>query len=171
MPQITTQEGSTPKDDTLGSSNDPALLLVMGFGAQLIAWPRAFCGQATAQAGPRRCDQSWAVAAARKLVVIVWHMLTKGEDYAFARPSRTREKKPRLELMNGVARQRGRRHAERVFAPRSQHEAERELAAHAEAAYLLLMSDWRSGPTRVGAGLTRGRVKTPTKPRGSAADL
>ena len=71
--------------------------------------------------------------------------------------------------MTGAARQPGRRHTKRVFAPRSQHEAERELAAQAEAAYLRLMRDWRSGPTRAGAGVTRGRVKTPTKQRGSAA--
>lgn len=29
--------------ETFGSPTAPALLLVMGFGAQLIAWPRAFC--------------------------------------------------------------------------------------------------------------------------------
>jgi pimeloyl-ACP methyl ester carboxylesterase len=29
--------------ETFGSQADPPLLLVMGFGAQLIAWPRAFC--------------------------------------------------------------------------------------------------------------------------------
>jgi transposase len=111
------------------------------------------------------------VAVARKLAVICGHMLINGEDYAFARPSLTREKLRRLELMTGAPRQPGRRHAERAFAPRSQREAERELAAQAEAAYLRLMRDWRSGPTRVGAGATRGRVKTPTKQRGSAADL
>lgn len=111
------------------------------------------------------------VAVARKLTVICWHMLTKDEDYAFARPSLTREKLRRLELMTGAERQRGRRHPERVFAPRAQHDAERELAAQAEAAYLRLMSDWQSRPAKVGAGATPGRVKTPTKRRGSAADL
>jgi transposase len=110
------------------------------------------------------------VAVARKMVVIVWHMLHRGEDYAFARPSLTREKLRRLELMNGAERQQGRRHAVRVFAPRAQHDAEREMAAQAEAAYLRLMSDWHPRP-RAGAGATTGRVKTPSKRRGSAADL
>lgn len=32
----------------------------------------------------------------RKLVVIAWHMLSKGEDYAFARPPLVREKIRRL---------------------------------------------------------------------------
>ncbi len=35
----------------------------------------------------------------RKLVVLAWHILCKGEDYAFARPSLVREKIRRLELL------------------------------------------------------------------------
>jgi pimeloyl-ACP methyl ester carboxylesterase len=42
MPAITTPEGILLEYETMGSPGDPALLLVMGFGAQLIAWPRAF---------------------------------------------------------------------------------------------------------------------------------
>jgi transposase len=41
------------------------------------------------------------VAVARKLAVIASHMLSRDEDYAFARPSLTREKLRRLELMTG----------------------------------------------------------------------
>lgn len=85
-------------------------------------------------------------------------------------PALTRQKIRRLELMTGAPRRRG-HHPERAFSPRAQHEAERELAAQAETAYRRLMSDWQLQPTRVGAGATRGRVKTPTKRRGSAADL
>lgn len=110
------------------------------------------------------------VAVARKLVVICWHMLSKEEDYAFARPALTREKLRRLELMSGATRRRG-HHPERAFAPRDQHALEREVAAQAELAYRRLMSDWRPSPPAVGAGATRGRVRTPTKRRGSAADL
>jgi len=43
MPRITTPEGVELEYETAGSAADPPLLLVMGFGAQLIAWPRAFC--------------------------------------------------------------------------------------------------------------------------------
>jgi pimeloyl-ACP methyl ester carboxylesterase len=43
MPQITTPQGVTLEYETVGSPTDPPLLLVMGFSAQLIAWPRAFC--------------------------------------------------------------------------------------------------------------------------------
>lgn len=43
MPRITTPGGITLEHETFGAPDDPALLLVMGFGAQLIAWPRGFC--------------------------------------------------------------------------------------------------------------------------------
>jgi pimeloyl-ACP methyl ester carboxylesterase len=42
LPQLTTPE-VTLEYETYGSSDDPPLLLVMGFGAQLIAWPRRLC--------------------------------------------------------------------------------------------------------------------------------
>jgi pimeloyl-ACP methyl ester carboxylesterase len=42
MPQIAAND-ITLEYETVGSPADPPLLLVMGFGAQLIAWPRAFC--------------------------------------------------------------------------------------------------------------------------------
>ena len=57
----------------------------------------------------RRGGNIATVAVARKLAVIAWHMLSRGEDYAFARPSLTREKIRRLELMTGAERQKGKR--------------------------------------------------------------
>jgi hypothetical protein len=41
------------------------------------------------------------VATARKLVVLVWHLLTKDEDYRFAPAARTALKHRRLELLAG----------------------------------------------------------------------
>jgi transposase len=38
-------------------------------------------------------------AVARKLVVLVWHMLTSGEDYRYSPPARTREKLTRLRYL------------------------------------------------------------------------
>ena len=57
----------------------------------------------------RRGGNIATVAVARKLAVIAWHMLSRGEDYAFARPSLTREKIRRLELMTGAEHQKGKR--------------------------------------------------------------
>ncbi len=42
MPQIETPQGITVEYETFGSSADPALLMVAGYGMQLIGWPRAF---------------------------------------------------------------------------------------------------------------------------------
>jgi pimeloyl-ACP methyl ester carboxylesterase len=43
MPQITTPSGMAFEYETYGESSDPPVLMVMGFGAQLVAWPRGFC--------------------------------------------------------------------------------------------------------------------------------
>lgn len=43
MPQITIPSGLAFEYETYGSSSDPPLLMVMGFGAQLVSWPRDFC--------------------------------------------------------------------------------------------------------------------------------
>jgi hypothetical protein len=96
------------------------------------------------------------VAVARKLAVIAWHMLSRGEDYAFARPSLTREKIRRLELMTGAEHRQGRRNPVRVFATREQHQLDKELAAQAELAYRRLVQDWQ--PTIEGARAAPGRA-------------
>jgi pimeloyl-ACP methyl ester carboxylesterase len=43
MAQITTPQGITLEYETAGSGADPPVLMVMGFGSQLVAWPREFC--------------------------------------------------------------------------------------------------------------------------------
>jgi transposase len=55
----------------------------------------------------RRGRQVAVVAVARKLASLAWRLLTSGQDYAFASPSRVRLKLRRIELLAGAARQRG----------------------------------------------------------------
>src|SRR6266498_4668970 len=95
------------------------------------------------------------VAVARKLAVIAWHMLSRGEDYAFARPSLTREKLRRLELMTGAKHQKGKRIG--VFATKEQHRLDTELAAQAELAYRRLVQDWQPAINKR-AGAAPGRA-------------
>src|SRR6266542_1757850 len=104
----------------------------------------------------RRGGNVATVAVARKLAVIAWHMLTRGQDYAFARPSLVREKLRRLELMVGAERRQGKRNPVRVFATREQHQLDKELAAQAELAYRRLVQDWH--PANKGAGAAPGRA-------------
>jgi transposase len=126
---------------------------------------RAFAERVTS----RRGSQIAVVAVARKLVVIVWHLLVRGEDYAFTRPSLVREKLRRAELLVGAERRQGKRNPVRVFATAEQHRLEKELARQAEAAYRRLVSDWRStGPAKADAGATPGRA-SPRPSKGKAA--
>jgi transposase len=106
------------------------------------------------------------VAVARKLAVIAWHMLNHGEDYAFARPSLTREKIRKLELATGAERRKGKRNPVRVFATPAQHRLEKELAAQAEIAYRRLAKDWQ--PVMKGAGAAPGRASS-SQPKRQAA--
>ena len=95
------------------------------------------------------------VAVARKLAVICWHMLSRGEDYAFARPSLTREKLRRLELMTGAERQKGKRIS--VWVTKEQHRLDKQLAAQAELAYRRLVQDWQPAIDK-GADAAPGRA-------------
>jgi transposase len=42
------------------------------------------------------------VATARKLAVLCWHLITRGEDYAYGRPSLLTQKLRKLELRAGM---------------------------------------------------------------------
>lgn len=52
----------------------------------------------------KKCRNVAVVATARKLVVVAWHLLTKGEPYRYAQPAPTAEKLRRLRLRGGGAR-------------------------------------------------------------------
>ena len=97
---------------------------------------RAFAHRLAARRGPNIA----VVAVARKLVVIAWHMLTRDQDYAFARPILVRAKLREIELRAGAERQQGR--ALGLAATEAERRLERELAAQAELAYQRLVADW-----------------------------
>lgn len=48
MPQVTAN-GIDIEYETFGSSSDPTLLLIMGLGMQMIAWPEPFCRELASQ--------------------------------------------------------------------------------------------------------------------------
>lgn len=116
----------------------------------------------------RRGPQIAATATARKLAVLFWHLLTRQQDYAFARPAMTRNKIRRLELLAGAPPQKG-RHGIAGGKSKAVFDAERELSRQAEAAYHRLVKDWKAtGPRREGAGATPGRASSRPS-RGKAA--
>jgi transposase len=106
----------------------------------------------------RRGAQIALVATARKLCVLFWHLLTREQDYAFGRPSLTRHKLRRLELMAGDPPRRGQRSGSKASKREQLHE--RELSEQFEAAYRRLVDDWQPKPRKNGAGATRGRASS-----------
>lgn len=111
------------------------------------------------------------VATARKLAILFWCMLTRGEDYAHQQPSLTAKKLRLVEIRAGAPTVRGKRTG--TWATRQQmRQAERALAQQAEASYTRMVSDWQAarpaapkpaGPKEVGASVTPGRAPRPSK--------
>jgi transposase len=99
----------------------------------------------------RRGMQIAIVATARKMTVLAWHLITKDQDYAFARPSFLAFKRRKLELAAGMASQRGnRRGAGYAYNDKHQRTAEQALAEQAERQYAVLVAHWQphGGPHR-----------------------
>jgi hypothetical protein len=55
----------------------------------------------------RRGFQTAVAATARKMTVLAWHLVTKDQDYAFARQSQVTHKRRKLELAAGAPSRRG----------------------------------------------------------------
>jgi transposase len=99
------------------------------------------------------------VATARKLAVLFWCMLTRGEDYAHQQPSLTKRKLRQLELTAGAP-----KYATTARGVWSSNvairQAERQLAQQAEASYKRIVTDRQAAaPARkVGASVTAERA-------------
>jgi transposase len=119
----------------------------------------------------RRGIQIAVVATARKLAVLCWHMITRGEDYAFARPSLTAKKLRALELKAGMPPRRGRKGTASGYSLKDVRAREKALAEQAERAYAQMVADWQAkapAAKRVGVAAANGaRLSRP--PAGQAA--
>ncbi len=107
----------------------------------------------------RRGHQIAVVAAARKLTVLFWCMLTREEQYAHQQPSLTAKKLRRLELTAGAERYDTK--AAGIWSTnKAMRDAERALAMQAEASYMRMVSDWQAtAPNKkVGASATLERA-------------
>jgi transposase len=115
----------------------------------------------------RRGHGKAVVASARKLAILFWCMLTRGEDYAHQQPSLTAKKLRLLEITAGAPTLKGKPTG--VWATRERmRQAERELAQQAEASYTRMVRDWQAArpknatagepAVKVGASVTPGRA-------------
>ena len=95
----------------------------------------------------RRGKQVAAVATARKLAVLIWHLLTKEEDYAWARPALVEAKRRQLELMAGrPSRRGGKPGPARDYSIKAIRERERAWVEQAESAYARFVAAWSERP-------------------------
>ncbi len=114
----------------------------------------------------RRGMQIAVVATARKLAVLCWHLIARGEDYAFQRPSLTEKKLRALELRAGMPSRRGQKGKAAAYSLKEVRRRERELAEQAEQAYRQLVADWQAkapAKSKVGVAAANGaRLSRPS---------
>jgi transposase len=103
----------------------------------------------------RRGTHVAAVAVARKITVIVWHLLTRGEDYAWVRPALHAKKLRDLELRSGQPARRGQRGAGYAYNLTHSRRQERQRGERAEAAYKRLTEGWTKRGRRVSADASK----------------
>ena len=115
----------------------------------------------------RRGHQIAAVATARKLAVLCWHLLTKEEDYLWARPALVANKVRALELQAGQPAKKGnRRGPAYAYNIKELRVQEMEIARRAEAAYERAVAHWTPKAAERGARAPqtgRARVRRPAK--------
>lgn len=124
-----------------GRSHARAMLVEAAWAAAKAPGPlRAFFLRIRA----RRGHQIAAVAVARKLAVLCWHLLTKNADYQWARPALVANKLRSMELQAGQPTRKGnRRGTAYAYNIKELRDREIELARHAEQAYERFVSQWQ----------------------------
>lgn len=103
----------------------------------------------------RRGQHVAAVATARKLAVLIWHLLRKGESYLWARPALHARKMRNLELKVGHKPARGQRGAAHAYNLRSHREQERRWVEQAELAYSRFVAGWNPRGPRARTGAAK----------------
>lgn len=96
----------------------------------------------------RRGDKIAAVATARKLAVLAWHLLTKQTDYLWARPSLVASKRRALELKAGRPKTPGQRGPASAYNNKALRTQEMLIALKAEQAYDHFTQQWRTRGAR-----------------------
>ena len=92
----------------------------------------------------RRGHQVAAVAVARKLAVLCWHLLTKEVDYQWARPALVANKLRAMQLQAGEpAMKSNQRGAAYAYNIKELRDREIDIARHAEHAYEQFLRHWQ----------------------------
>ncbi|MGY4606634.1 transposase [Bradyrhizobium sp. USDA 4474] len=89
-----------------------------------------------------------AVATARKLAVMIWHVLRTGKDYAYARPAFTAMKLRKVALKAGAPRAYGKAGPGRDYWIKELREREAGYVARVEQAYERMVAAWKEKPKK-----------------------
>jgi transposase len=108
-----------------------------------------------------------AVATARKLASLIWHLWRRGENYAWSRPALQARKIRKLELKAGHQARRGQKGRACAYNNKGQREQERRFVEQAEAAYARFVAGWNPrGPKPATKPKTPARTGAANEERG-----
>lgn len=137
----------------VGRSHARAMLVEAAWAAAKAPGPlHAFFARIRA----RRGHHVAAVAVARKLTVLCWHLLTKEKDYLWARPSLVAHKMRGMELQAGKLQKKGNsRGPTYAYNVKELRKQEMRVAEQAQKGYEHFVEAWRPRPPKEKA---RGRL-------------
>jgi transposase len=143
------QSGDRPafhgKISKQGNATARTMLIEAAWSAASVPGPlRAFFLRIKARKGMNVA----AVATARKIAVLIWHLLTKERAYEWARPAFVAMKMRKLELKAGAPRAHGKAGPGRDYWIKEIRHRELELVANAEAAYARAVANWKPRPPK-----------------------
>lgn len=133
-----------------GNASVRKMLVEAAWSAQSAPGPlRSFFARISAKRGAAAAI----VATARKLTVLIWHVLANGQEYAFARPAFQAMKLRKVALKAGAPREYGKAGPGRDYWIKEIRHREMEYVKRAEDAYARMVEAWRQVPPK-------GRKKT-----------
>jgi len=128
-----------------GNSAARTMLVEAAWSAKTAPGPlRAFFTRVQKKSG----SGAAAVATARKLAVMIWHVLTSGQEYAFARPAFTAMKLRKVALKAGAPREYGKAGPGRDYWIAEIRHREMDYVERAERAYERMVDAWRDKPPK-----------------------
>lgn len=132
-----------------GNGDARRMLVEAAWSAKTAPGPlRAFFNRVLRKSGAAAA----AVATARKLAVMIWHILTSGKDYAYARPAFTAMKLRKVALKAGAPRAYGKAGPGRDYWIKEIREREAGYVARAEQAYERMVAAWKQTPKKFASG-------------------
>ena len=97
----------------------------------------------------KRGHQIAAVAVARKLTVLCWHLLTRDQDYLWARPALIANKTRAMELQAGKPQRKGnQRGSAYAYNVKKLRDQEMQIAEQAERNYTRFVARWKTRPSK-----------------------